>query len=49
MKISRGIYIAMFFLSTLACVGLLMVKPEWFWVMLPFITTGLAGSFNALT
>lgn len=44
----RGLYIAMFLISLVACIGFFMVKPEWFWVTLPFLTTGLAGSLNAI-
>ena len=28
-----------FIVSTLAMVGFVIIKPEWFWVMLPFVCT----------
>lgn len=45
---SRGLYALTFVVSLAACIGILFVKPEWFWVTLPFITTGLAGALDAI-
>jgi len=45
---SKARYTIMFFVSLIACIALLAVKPEWFWVMLPFVGTGLAGALDAI-
>ncbi len=34
-----GKYWIYFTISVLLTVGFLLVKPEWFWVMLPFVCT----------
>lgn len=47
-KTSRGIYWLLFLLSTAAFVGFLILKPEWFWVTLPFVTTTLAKAMDAI-
>jgi hypothetical protein len=35
-----------FAISTLVMIGILFVKPEWFWVVLPFSCTYLIKALN---
>ena len=37
-----------FFVSTVAMVGFLIMKPEWVWVVWPFQLTAAAGMFGRL-
>ncbi len=45
---SKGAYWIMFFVSTILMVGLLIQYPEYFWLMLPFSCTGLAGALDVI-
>ncbi len=36
---NKGMYWLITLVSLVACVLLLLYKPEWFWVTLPFLTT----------
>lgn len=38
----------LFLVSTIACIGLLVVAPEWFWVALPFSLTYLVKALGAM-
>jgi len=37
-----------FFISLIACIGFLILLPEWFWVTLPFLITSLVKGFDAM-
>ncbi len=45
---NTGRYWMYFLISTIACVALLLFKPEWFWVALPFVLTSLVMAFDAM-
>ncbi len=47
-KKSTGKYAFLFLLSLAACIAFLVLKPEWFWVTLPFLITFLVKTFDAL-
>lgn len=36
------------FISLAAMIGLLIIKPEWFWLALPFFLTYLVLAFDAM-
>ena len=38
----------MFFISTILMIVILVVKPEWCWVMFPFVLTALAGAMHRM-
>lgn len=38
----------MFGLGTILCLVSLVVAPQWVWVPLPFVCTGLALAFDAI-
>lgn len=38
----------LFLVSTIATVALLVVRPEWFWVTLPFMLTYLVKAMRAM-
>jgi len=35
-----------FIISLIGTIGFLIVKPEWFWVMLPFLFTSLVWAMD---
>lgn len=35
-------------ISTLGMCAFLVVQPEWFWVMLPFVFTSLVKAYDAI-
>lgn len=37
-----------FLVSLVACIGFLMIKPEWFWVTLPFLFTYLVRALKMM-
>ena len=43
---STGKYWLMTLLSLIVTIGLLWMKPEWFWVPLPFLLTGFVKAMN---
>ena len=45
---SKAKYWMITLISFIAVVGLLIVKPEFFWVALPFFFTYLAKSFDVI-
>lgn len=45
---SKGKYILFTLIAFIAVVGLLIVKPAFFWVALPFFLTYLAKSFDVI-
>ncbi len=36
---NKGLYWLITLVSLVACVTLIIYKPEWFWLTLPFLTT----------
>jgi len=38
----------LFLVSLVACIAFLMIKPEWFWVTLPFLFTYLVRALNMM-
>ncbi len=38
----------LFLVSTVATIALLIFKPEWFWVTLPFVLTSLVKAMRAM-
>jgi plastocyanin domain-containing protein len=38
-KENKALYWMITLVSAVACVGLLIYKPEWFWLTLPFLFT----------
>ncbi|MDQ3015410.1 MAG: hypothetical protein M3R25_01615 [Bacteroidota bacterium] len=47
-KISRKTYWLVFFVSLIACVTLVVVSPEWFWLTLPFLLTSFVGAIDMM-
>ena len=45
---STGKYWIYFFISLIVTIGFLIVLPEWFWVVLPFLFTALVKAFDWL-
>lgn len=48
-KKNTGKYWGLFAVAGVACLGILFSShPEWFWVTLPFVLTGLVGGLDAI-
>lgn len=45
---STKTYWLYFFISLLVTIGFLILLPEWFWVVLPFLFTSLVKAFDWL-
>ncbi|MBP7821459.1 MAG: hypothetical protein KA010_00955 [Saprospiraceae bacterium] len=45
---NKGKYWAIFFISTIVMIALLIFLPEWFWVALPFVCTYLALALGVI-
>ena len=47
-KLSKGTGFMLFLVSLVACIAFLIFLPEWFWVTLPTLLTGLVSTFDAI-
>ncbi len=47
-KISKPVYALLFLISLAGMVLFLMFKPEWFWVMMPFVGTTLVKALDII-
>ncbi len=47
-KENRGLYWLIFLVSLVACIGLIIVSPEWFWLTLPFLFTFLVKALGMM-
>ena len=45
---STGKYWMMTLASLVVCIGFLFIKPEWFWVTLPFLFTALTKAMGKM-
>ncbi len=45
---STGKYWMMTLVSLIACLAFLFIKPEWFWVTLPFLFTALTKAMGKM-
>lgn len=45
---SKGLYWLITLVSAVACVLLIMFKPEWFWLTLPFLLTYFVKAINMM-
>jgi hypothetical protein len=48
MNNSRGKAWTMFGIAAILCIASLFFCPQWVWVPLPFVCTGLAQAFDAI-
>lgn len=48
MNNGRGKAWAMFGISAILCLSALIICPQWVWIPLPFLCTGLAKAFDAI-
>ncbi len=47
-KLSKPVYALLFLVSLVGMVLFLMFKPEWFWVMMPFVGTFLVKALDII-
>ncbi len=47
-KISRPVYAILFLIFLAGMILFLMFKPEWFWVMLPFVGTSIVKALDII-
>ena len=47
-KENRGLYWMITLVSAVACVALIMFKPEWCWLTFPFLTTFFVKALGML-
>jgi plastocyanin domain-containing protein len=47
-KENRGLYWLIALVSLVACIGLIIVSPEWFWLTLPFLFTFLVKALGMM-
>lgn len=45
---SKGASWIMFFVAAIVCLLFLFIAPQWFWIPLPFVFTGLANGLEAI-
>lgn len=45
---NRGLYWLITLVSLVACIALIIVSPEWFWLTLPFLLTFLVKALGMM-
>lgn len=45
---NRGLYWLITLVSLVACIALIVVSPEWFWLTLPFLFTFLVKALDMM-